>query len=188
MGITSVRFTPAFMREWWFSREPFLDENAANTLGKPTAITRGLFHGYSLPIDGGEEALHMRLRVPFRWDGVTNPWFVAITSILSAEDVGDNYKFQFQWASKDVQFVIPDTADETLTSEVTVVDGTAYYAEIIAFELDATKLIAGENMQGILQRITSTEPAVTAEIGVWHWDMRWKANKTGKPNPMGYDA
>ena len=173
--------------KYWFSHEPFLDENAANTLGKPTSITRGTWHGYSLPVDGGEEALHFRTRVPFEWDGVTNPWFVAITSILGAEDIGDHYKFQLQWMSKDVLFVIPDTADETLTSEVTVANGAAYYAEIVAFEMDATKLISGQNAQGILQRITSTEPVVTAEIGVWHWDMRWKANKIGTVTPMGYD-
>lgn len=187
MKKTPVSLTPVHTREWWFSREPFLDENAANTLGKPTAITRGMFHGYSLPINGGEEALQFRVRAPFRWDGITNPWFVAITSILAAEDVGDKYKFQLQWASKDIGYVIPDAADETLTAEVTVVDGTAYYAEIVAFEMDATKIISGENIQGVLQRITSGEPAVTAEVGVWHWDMRWKANKVGKTSPMGYN-
>ena len=88
-----VSFGPApWQKEYWFSKEPFLDENAANTLGKPTAITRGVFHGYSLPVNGGEEALHFRARVPFRWDGITNPWFVAITSILGAEDVGDVFE------------------------------------------------------------------------------------------------
>lgn len=169
----------------WFSKEPFLDENAANTLGKPTAITRGVFHGYSLPIDGGEEALHFRTRVPFEWDGVTNPWFVAITSILGAEDVGAKYKFQLTWNSEDIGAVIP--ADySTSTYEVTVINGTAYYAEIVAFEIQDSGIISGQNMQGILQRITSAEPAVIAEIGVWHWDMRWKGNKVVTPSIQGY--
>lgn len=183
-----VRFGPApWQKEYWFSREPFLDENAANTLGKPSAIVRGVFHGYSLPVNGGEEQLQFRIRVPFRWDGVTNPWFVSISSITGAEDVGDKYKFQLDWKSKDIKYVIPDS-NYSETCEVTVKDGTAFYAEILAFELDAANIISGENMQGVLHRIASAAPAVTNEIAVWHWDMRWKGNKIGKSNPMGYDT
>lgn len=161
----------------WFSKEPFLDENAANTLGKPTAITRGVFHGYSLPIDGGEEALHFRERVPFRWDGVTNPWFMAYTSILGAEDVDDKYKFQLTWAVSGAGIVIPDAIAETLTHETIIVDGTAYYPELIFFEIDAATIVSGQIIQGIFQRVASSLPEVANEIGVWHWDMRWKGNK-----------
>lgn len=171
---------------YWRSYEPFLDENSSNTQGKPTLITRGLFKGYSLPIDGDVESLNFRLRVPFRWDGVTKPWFVAISSIIAAEDIGDKYKFQFAWASGDVGAIIPDTARETLTHGVTVVNGTAFYAEIVAFEMCADCVVSGQNLQGKLTRITASEPQVSNEIAVWHWCTRWKMNKLGTESAQGY--
>lgn len=184
-----VSFGPAcWAKEWWFSREPLLDENASNTQGKPTLLTRGVCHGYSMPVGGAGEELHYRMRVPFRWDGITNPYFVAITSPVAAEDVGDKYKFQLAWCSGDIESVIPDAAIETVTSEVTVVDGTAFYANIISLEFDATTLVSGQCMQGVLTRVASAEPAITGEVAIWHWDCRWKADKIGRVTPMGYDA
>lgn len=170
----------------WASRPPFLDENSANVANKPTLVTRGLFGGYSLPEYTSGEELLFRLRVPHRWDGSTNPWFVAITSISGAEDIGDKYKMQLEWQSEDVGAVIPDTTQETLTCEVTVADGTAYYAEIISFELDAATIVSGQNLQGRLRRIAASALSVSNEIIVWHWDSRWKLDKHASTDPMGY--
>ena len=170
----------------WASRPPFLDENSANVANKPTLVTRGLFGGYSLPEYASGEELLFRLRVPHRWDGVTNPWFVAITSISGAEDIGDKYKMQLEWQSEDILHVIPDTIQETLTDEITVADGTAYYAEVISFELDAATIVSGQNMQGRLRRIAASSSSVSNEIIVWHWDTRWKLDKHASTNPMGY--
>lgn len=170
----------------WASRPPFLDENSANVANKPTLMNRGMFGGYSLPEYASGEELLFRLRVPHRWDGSTNPYFVAITSISGAEDVGAKYKMQLEWQSSDILQVIPDTTQETLTDEVTVADGTAYYAEIVSFELDAATIISGQNMQGRLRRIAASAPSVSNEIIVWHWDTRWKLNKHASTNPMGY--
>ena len=170
----------------WRSYTPFLDENSANVANKPTLVTRGLFGGYSLPEYAAGEELLFRMRIPHSWDGSTNPWFVAITSISGAEDIGDKYKFQLEWQSEDILHVIPDTTAETLTDEITVADGTAYYAEIIAFEMNASSMVAGENLQMRLRRITSAAPAVTNEIIVWHWDSRWKINRHGTDSIQGY--
>ena len=171
---------------YWISVAPFLDENSANTANKPTLVTRGIFGGYSLPEYAADEELRYRLRVPHAWDATTNPWFVAITSISAAEDVDDNYMFQLEWQSKDILHVIPDTIQETLTDEVTVVDGTAFYAEIIAFELDATTILRGQNLQARLRRIAATAPSVDNEIVVWHWDTRWKISRPGTVSIQGY--
>jgi len=170
----------------WVGRAPFLDENSSNVANKPTLFCRGVFCGYSLPEYAVGEELLFRLRVLHRWDGVTNPYFVAITSISAAEDIGDKYKFQLEWQSGDIGAVIPDTIQETLTDEVTVVDGTAYYAEIISFELDAATIVSGQNMQFRLRRIAASPSSVSNEIIVWHWDTRWKINKVATTTPMGY--
>ncbi len=172
--------------KYWKSYEPFLDENASNVQSKPTLITRGIFHGYSMPVGGAGEELSFRIRVPFRWDGVTNPWFVAISSITGAEDIGDKYKFQLDCMASDIGSVIPDTAWDPLVHEVTVVNGTAFYAEIIQFECDAAHLVAGQNLQGKLTRIASAEPAVDNEIAIWHWCTRWLMDKMGTASIQGY--
>ncbi|MCK4826102.1 hypothetical protein KA005_60710 [bacterium] len=177
--------------KFWRSYEPFLDENYANVRSKPAQINRGLFKGYSFPIwnDAANvyEELVFRLRVPFRWDGVTNPYFCAITAISGNEDVDDTYKFQLEWASKDVGHVLPATADETISWEVSVIDGTAWRAEIIIGEMDASlDLVAGQNWQGRLRRITSSGDPVTNEPAVFHWCTRWLCDKFGTVSDMGY--
>ena len=170
----------------WRSYPPFVDENSANVANKPTLITRGVFGGYSLPEYAAGEELLFRMRVPLRWDGVTNPYFVAISSISATEDIGDKYRMQFEWEAEDILHVIPDTIAETLTDEVTVADGTAFYAEIVSFELDAASLVAGQNLQSRLRRIAASSSSVSNEIIIWHWDTRWRINKVATTTPMGY--
>ena len=170
----------------WDSFPPFLDENSSNVANKPTLVTRGVWGGYSLPEYAVGEELLFRMRVPHRWDGATNPYFVAISSISAAEDVGDKYKLQFEWESEDILHVVPDTIQETLTDEITVADGTAYYAEIISFELDAATIVAGQCLQARLRRVAASSSSVSGEIIIWHWDTRWKLNKVATTTPMGY--
>ena len=174
----------------WRSYDLFLDENYANDKAVPTVVDRGLFKGYSMPIWNGTanvyEELLFRLRVPFRWDGVTNPWFCAISSISATEDVGDKYKFQLEWSAEDVGNVIPATVIETLTNEVTVVNGTAYFAEILLFEVGASTLVSGQNWQGRLRRIAASSSEVFNEPIIWHWCTRWKIDKLGTDSIQGY--
>ena len=174
--------------DYWISAAPFLDENSANVANKPTLVPRGLFSGYSLPEYAAGEELLFRMRVPHRWDGSTNPWFVAITSISATEDVGDKYKFQLEWVSEDIEHIIPDNGIENITCEVTVVNGSAFYAEIIAFELDTATLVAGQNLQARLRRIEASSSSVSNEIIIWHWDTRWKMNRFGTVSVQGYDG
>ena len=72
----SVTDTP-INNVYWRSVHPFLDENYSNVKGLPAQVTRGLFRGYtfkiwSTPANQFEELL-FKMRVPFRWDGTTNP-------------------------------------------------------------------------------------------------------------------
>ena len=176
---------------YWTSRTPFLDENNANDNGVPTQIERGLFKGYSFPIWSDpanvNEELSFRLRVPHRWDGTTNPWFVCISAIVAAEDVGDKYKFQLEWKSADTGGVIPATTQETLTSEITLTNGTAWYSEaILSFELTATSLAKGQNIQLRLRRIAASSLEITDEAAIFHWDTRWKMYRIGTVSIQGY--
>ena len=176
----------------WKSIHPFLDENYSNDKSIPTLVARGLFHAYSMdiwetPAKPYEELL-FRMRVPHTWDGVTCPWLVAITAPSATEDVGDKYKFQMEWQSGDIGAVMPDTIQETLTSEVTLIAGqnTAWFAHIIAFEVDCSTIVRGQNLQWRLRRIAASENEVTAEPVIFHWDTRWKMNKLGTNSIQGY--
>jgi len=170
----------------WESRELFVDENKVNVANKPTHVNRGLFYGYSLPEYAASEELNFRIRVPFDWDGTTAPIMAFITSISAAEGVGDKYKFQLEWVSGDVGSVIPDSTTETITDEITVSNSTAFYAEIVVFELNAATLVAGQNLQMRLRRIAPAAPSVSNEIIIWHWDSRWKMVNVGTASPSGY--
>lgn len=181
--INGIEFT---MDSVWTSFVPFLDENTANVANKPSLVCRGMFCGYSLPEYSAGEELKFRMRVPHEWDGSTNPWFVAISSISATEGVDDKYKLQLEWQSEDILNIIPDTIAETITDEVTVVDGTAFYAEIVAFELNAATLVRGQNLQMRLRRIAASASSVSNEIIVWHWDTRWKISKHGTDSIQGY--
>lgn len=170
----------------WESMQPFLDENQSNLIGKPTLVDRGIFRGYSLPEYAANEELLFRIRVPHNWDGVSNPRFIAITSISAIEDIGDKYKFQLEVEAEDITAVVPDTIAETITDEVILTDGTAYFASIINFELDAANLVAGQTLHMRLRRIAASDTSVDNEIIIWHWDMRWKMNKLGTTSIQGY--
>lgn len=188
-----AKFSPyAITPSYWRSYEPFLDENYANFRGLPDQVNRGLFKGYSFPIwstpTNQYEELVFRLRVPFRWDETTNPYFCAITAIQGIETVGKKYRFQLEWVSEDVKHVLPATTDEIITWEVTVADGSAWYAEIIVGEMDASlNLFGGQNWQARLRRIAITSgDEVANEPVVFHWCTRWLCNKMGTVSDMGY--
>lgn len=177
---------------YWKSVCPVLDEIYAAAHSVPSQIGRGLFRGYSMPIWATPatqyEELLFRMRVPFSWDGVTKPWFVAITTPLAEETINDRYQFQLEWEAADIGGVLPDTTAETLTSEVTLITGenAAYYAHIIAFELTATTLVSGQNLQLRVRRIAATQDEVANEPALYHWDSRWKMETIGSASDMGY--
>ena len=176
----------------WTSREPFLDENYSNEKGIPTQITRGLFKGYSMDIwetpAKPYEELSFRLRVPHEWNGITNPWIVAITAPSGNETINNKYQFRLEWQSGDIGSIIPDTIQETLTYEVTLInsENVAWFAHIIAFKLTSNSLISGQNLQFRIRRIAASSNEVINEPVIFHWDTRWKFDKSGTESIQCY--
>lgn len=176
----------------WDSKHPFLDENYSNDKSIPSMVNRGLFRGYSMgiwetPANPYEELL-FKMRVPHAWDGVTNPWFVAITAPSGDETINDKYQFQMEWQSGDIGAVLPDTIQETVTYEVTLVSGENIngFAHIIAFEANAATMVGGQNIQWRLRRIAASANEVTNEPIVYHWDTRWLMGVLGTKSIQGY--
>lgn len=183
---------PPIENSFWDSRHPFLDENYSNDKSIPTMYNRGLFRGYSMdiwetPAKPFEELL-FKMRIPHTWDGVTNPWFVAITAPSGDETTNDKYQFQMEWQSGDIGAVLPDTIQETVTYEVTLVSGENIngFAHIIAFEANAATMARGQNIQWRLRRIAASANEVTNEPIVYHWDTRWKMGILGTTSIQGY--
>jgi len=156
---------------------------------KPTAFTLGTMKGYSMPVyDSDEEELYFTVRVPFRWDGVTNPCFRALVAIGGAEDIGDKFQFQFSWMNTSATGILTDVVIDA-TNEITVLADRAvqYSAYVISFEFDLdapsaleparSNIIQGDNLSGRLRRISATEHEVTAEIIVIDWTTNWMVDK-----------
>ena len=67
-----------------YSGFPFERDGSIGSI--PTRVQRGLYRTFSFPIWSAgvsEEDLSFALRVPFRWDGTTNPHIYFITVKLS---------------------------------------------------------------------------------------------------------
>jgi hypothetical protein len=189
-SFTSLSVDASISYSGWRSKHPFLDENYSNEKGIPTQISRGLYKGYSMDIWETPakpfEELSFRMRIPHSWDGVTCPWFVAITAPSGAEDIGDKYKFQMEWVSADIGEVLPDTTTDTIISEVSIINTSAWYGYIIAFEVDCTTMVSGQNIQWRIRRVAASENEVTNEPVIFHWDTRWKMKGLGTESIQGY--
>lgn len=81
-----------------FRERPQLVSGKVAQNSKPTAVERGVFSGYSLPIwNSDNEELFFRCNVPRRWDGATNPTCTVIGYLDTAETDGDDFQLQLGW-------------------------------------------------------------------------------------------
>ena len=169
----------------WRSVHPFLDQARLVTNHVPADFNYGLFTGYSMNIwetvHHRYEELLFKLRVPWRWDGVTCPLFVAITA--PTDDVGEEdegYQYQIEWISGDIGKALPDDIRETLTSVVELEAGTkAITAFMISFELASDTIKRGQHLQLRLRRIAAPETEVAENPAIFNWDTRWKLSRIG---------
>ena len=160
-------------------------QKASKQLGTPTEIYKGCNVGYSFPVyDSDDEELFFRMLIPSRWDGTTDPQFEVLTTIMGIEDIGDKYKFQFEWqiTGYDGTSTMGETTSNCVSEQTVISGGTAAYSAYrIVFTLDAddaTNPLENHDMlQCRLRRIAASANEVTAEIGVWDWATYWKTNK-----------
>lgn len=169
---------------------PGLVEKSTKAGGTPTQVIRGVNIGYSLPIWSDpvnlDEELYWRLRIPVRWDGITDPQFGIAISLASAEDVGDNFKLSLEWQTTNKGAII-GTTTSVCYSEQTVLTGqnSQYSTYFIFFTIDAddsnNPITHGEMLQARIRRIDATDPDITGEVIVWDWASIWPCDKTYGP-------
>jgi hypothetical protein len=169
---------------------PNLIETSAKAGGTPTQIYRGVNVGYSMPIWSDpvnlDEQLFFRMRVPFRWDGTTDPQFGIMCTIQSAEDVGDKFKFELSWQTTTCHgSTVMGTTDSDCYTEQTIITGggTQYTAYCVFFNLDASDatnpITAGNMLQGRVRRVSASENEIDGEVGIWDWVTSWAVDKVG---------
>lgn len=165
------------------SRPALVNSQTKISDNKPTEVYRGCNVGYSFPIFAGDdEELYCKLRVPARWDGVTNPEFFVVCTLTGNEDVGDKFKFQFEWQVSHKGNVMGTTTSAAY-SEQTILTGrtAAHNIYTIVFTLDAddvnNTIVGGYMMQGRLRRVASSGTEVSNEIAVWDWAAKWPLDK-----------
>jgi len=164
-------------------RPDIVEKDTKKVLGIPTQIMRGCNVGYSFPIfAANDEELYWRMRIPNRWDGVTDPQFGICVSLISGEDVGDKFKFSLEWQTTNKGNIM-GTSTSVCYSEQTVLVGRndAYDTYFIFFTLDASDvtnpITAGEMLQGRIRRVAASSSDVSGEIGVWDWAIMWPVDK-----------
>lgn len=165
---------------------PNLVQTVAKVAGVPTQVTREINVGYSMPIwstpANADEELHFRTRIPYRWDGTTDPQLGMAVSLSAGEDVGDRFKFQLEWQTTNQGNVIGTTTSSS-TSEQIVLAGRAdaYDAYFIFFNFNAddttNPIVAGQMLQSRVRRVAASASEVTGEVIIWDWSTIWKTDK-----------
>jgi len=154
---------------------------------KPDSAQIGVYFGYSMPVYAADnEELFFKQRVPYRWDGASNPKSQIEVCLSGAEDVGDKFKFQFSWEHYAANAVVPDTANDVEVQQVVLTGrGALHSSYALTFEIDydidgaGNELKAGEVLGARLRRIASDAPAVTNEIIVLDWVTTYRRDKLG---------
>jgi hypothetical protein len=165
------------------AQRPSLSYTSITAQGKPTQIFRGAHSGFSLPIyNSDNEELFVSIKTPRRWDGYTDIILSVHIWLTSAEDVGDKFRLQFNWAKSDCDDILSDTTTEAL-KEITILTdkSSQYQVYCVDFTISATTFTEGDILSGVLRRIASTGTEISGEVCVFAWDLEFKRDKQGVP-------
>jgi hypothetical protein len=151
---------------------PEVDYIAQIAQAKPTQVTIGVFHGFSFPIyNNDNEELFYNVRVPYEWDGVSDPEICLTVALSGAEDLGDTFKFRVSWERFSHDDTIPATVHDVDVEQAILTDHTAQYSVYhIHFHIDydiSDVLLHGDTFSYRLRRITSSGTEVDNEILVF---------------------
>lgn len=162
-----------------------MDFTAQIAAAKPTQVSIGVFKGYSFPIYAADnEELFFRETVPPEWDGASDFIFHVRVALAGAEDVADNFKFQFSWEHAASGEIIPATSHDVEVEQAVLTDRNAQHDEYdLTFTIDhdidgvGNEVKAYELLGARLRRIDATDPDVTNEIIVLDWHTHYPCDK-----------
>ena len=154
---------------------PSLDMAAVGQNEKPTIVTVGAFQGFSLPIWAtpaqDDEELFFRMRVPYRWDGVSDIVFRVLACLSGAEDIGDDFNLQLSWEHATTVGAVAATTNDVPVQTEIVAGRVAQYSNYeVSFTIDydidgeGNEITAGEILGGRLRRVAVAGTEVDNEI------------------------
>jgi len=167
---------------------PAINMAAVGQNEKPTMAEVGAFQGFSMPIWAtpaqDDEELFFRSRVPYRWDAASDITFKILVCLAGAEDIGDDFKFQFSWEHATITGAIAATTNDVVVQTEVVTGRVAQYSTyLVSFTIDynvdgvGSEIVAGNILGGRLRRVAVTGTEVTNEIIVLDWVIEYQIDK-----------
>lgn len=152
--------------------------------GVPALVTRGIFHGFSLPVyAANDQELFGTMCVPSRWDGASNI-FAHIYCWLTDANNAKNFRLQLSWqhytATADV---VPATTSEDLIVETTTGNVAAFQSYEVEFELAFGALVQDDIIGFRLYRLAATEDEIAGNVVINHWGIIFRRDKLGVTLP-----
>ncbi len=152
---------------------------------KPTQVASGVFKGFSFPVYAADnEELFFKEIVPYEWDGVSNIVFNVRVALSGAEDVGDNFKFQFSWEHAKCEDIIPATSNDVEIETAVLIGRDSLHDQYcLEFVMDYDINGVGHEIKhngllgGRLRRIDAANPDVDNEIIVIDWHTHYQTDK-----------
>jgi len=145
---------------------PDLEQTSYWFYEKPTLVYRGVHRGYSFPVyNSDDEELRYTTRIPYRWNGTSNPIVKLYVWTASAEDVGDTFKFQLDYQSENGSGVISDSNSIIYFNGAILEGRIAQYSKYtLTAELNKDNISVDEIMSGRLRRIASDGTQISGEV------------------------
>ena len=164
---------------------PDLDFETVRAHGTPTQVSRGIVHGFSLPIyAANNEELFLSTHVPYRWDGVSDI-LVHIHCYLDTGNTDKRFNLQLSWESFTDGDVIPNTSND-LTVETQTGTAPQYQSFHIAYTLDydidaGDVLASSDELHLRVRRLAASTDEIAGEVVITHVGVVFRRDKLGVP-------
>lgn len=157
---------------------PSIQYDEINKAGVPDLVTYGVNTIYSLPIynDDGEQ-IFMNSRVPYRWDGTTNPVLRVLACTMGEETEGYAMRIAIGYcASATIEQMCSTNA--TIYCERKVLSGrTAAYSSY-AFSFELVGLSERDKLSVRLRRVDATLATdISNELGITDWALEYSVGE-----------
>lgn len=166
---------------------PDLDFESVRANGKPTQVSRGIVHGFSLPIYAADdEELFLQIHIPHRWDEYSDI-LIHIHCYLDSPNTDKNFNLQLSWASFSDGDIIPATGTD-LTVETSTGTAAQYQSFHIDYTIDydivpADPLQSSDELHLRVRRLDASANEIAGEVVITHLGAVFRRDKLGSATP-----
>lgn len=166
---------------------PDIDFESVRANGKPTQVSRGIIHGFSLPIYAADyEELFLEQHVPYRWDG-NSDILVHVHCYLDTANVDKRFSIQLSWQNFSDGDIVPNTSND-LTVETQTGNAAQYQSFHLDYVIDydivpADPIASSDELHFRIRRIAASADEITGEVVITHVGLVFVRDKLGGPIP-----